>query len=113
MSAGALRQILNQCPDLSDVILQAFIARRQLLRESEAFTGTREHDNSRFLFIFPFHSLTKEEQAFRLQNVHRMKLAVFNFSRIAEQTVIRKLKTVAGVVAAVSLPHERIIAGAG
>jgi len=41
MSADTLRQILNTCPDLSDVILQAFIARRQLLRESEAFTGLR------------------------------------------------------------------------
>ncbi len=37
----ALRQILNQCPGLSDVILQAFIARRQLLRESPDFTGLR------------------------------------------------------------------------
>ena len=37
----ALRQILNQCPGLSDIILQAFIARRQLLRESPDFTGLR------------------------------------------------------------------------
>jgi thioredoxin reductase (NADPH) len=33
--------VLNQCPELSDIILQAFIARRQLLRESGAFTGLR------------------------------------------------------------------------
>ncbi|HZY90815.1 MAG TPA: FAD-dependent oxidoreductase [Gemmataceae bacterium] len=37
----ALRRLLNQCPDLSDVILQAFIARRQLLRQSPDFTGLR------------------------------------------------------------------------
>jgi thioredoxin reductase (NADPH) len=37
----ALRRMLNQCPDLSDVILQAFIARRQLLSHSPNFTGLR------------------------------------------------------------------------
>ena len=36
-----LRRILNQCPALSDVILQAFISRRQLLRASPSFTGLR------------------------------------------------------------------------
>ena len=41
VSREALRQILNQCPALSDIILQAFIARRQLLRESPDFTGLR------------------------------------------------------------------------
>ena len=33
--------MLNQCPIISDIILQAFIARRQLLRESPNFTGLR------------------------------------------------------------------------
>ncbi len=33
--------MLNQCPDLSDIILQAFIARRQLLHQSPDFTGLR------------------------------------------------------------------------
>jgi thioredoxin reductase (NADPH) len=41
IAAGALRGVLGQCPDLSDLILQAFIARRQLLRESREFTGLR------------------------------------------------------------------------
>jgi thioredoxin reductase (NADPH) len=41
ISQEALRQVLNQCPTLSDIILQAFIARRQLLRESADFTGLR------------------------------------------------------------------------
>jgi thioredoxin reductase (NADPH) len=41
ISGDALRQALNQCPDLSDIILQAFIARRQLLRQSRDFTGLR------------------------------------------------------------------------
>src|SRR5437879_5177180 len=41
MSETALRQILNQDPRLSDLILQAFIARRQLMRESDEFTGLR------------------------------------------------------------------------
>jgi thioredoxin reductase (NADPH) len=36
-----LRRILNQCPTLSDIILQAFISRRQLLRASPSFTGLR------------------------------------------------------------------------
>ncbi len=41
VSRGALRGALNQCPEISDIILQAFIARRQLLRESPNFTGLR------------------------------------------------------------------------
>jgi len=41
VAAEAVRQVLNTCPDLADIILQAFIARRQLLRESGDFTGLR------------------------------------------------------------------------
>ena len=41
ISQEALRQVLNQCPTVSDIILQAFIARRQLVRESPDFTGLR------------------------------------------------------------------------
>jgi thioredoxin reductase (NADPH) len=41
ISGDALRAALNQCPAVSDLILQAFIARRQLLRESPNFTGLR------------------------------------------------------------------------
>ena len=41
ISTDALREMLNRCPDLSDLVLQAFIARRQLLRESADFTGYR------------------------------------------------------------------------
>ncbi len=41
VSGVALRQVLNQCPVLSDLILQAFIARRQLLQKSPDFTGLR------------------------------------------------------------------------
>ena len=40
-SGDTLRRVLNQCPIISDIILQAFIARRQLLRESPNFTGLR------------------------------------------------------------------------
>ncbi len=41
LSPDALRQLINHHPELGDLILQAFIARRQLLRESENFTGLR------------------------------------------------------------------------
>ena len=41
VTGDALRSALNQCPGISDIILQAFIARRQLLRESPHFTGLR------------------------------------------------------------------------
>ncbi len=41
ISGDALRQALNQCPAVSDIILQAFIARRQLLHKSADFTGLR------------------------------------------------------------------------
>jgi thioredoxin reductase (NADPH) len=41
ISPDALRQLLNNHPDLGDMILQAFIARRQLLREPGTFMGLR------------------------------------------------------------------------
>jgi thioredoxin reductase (NADPH) len=41
LSSVTLREMLDQCPTLSDIVLQAFIARRQLLRESGSFTGLR------------------------------------------------------------------------
>ena len=41
ISGNALRRALNQCPSLSDIVLQAFIARRQLLHQSPDFTGLR------------------------------------------------------------------------
>src|ERR1035438_6251796 len=41
ITGDALRNVLNQCPDIGDIILQAFIARRQLLRDSPNFTGLR------------------------------------------------------------------------
>jgi thioredoxin reductase (NADPH) len=41
IAGEALRRVLNQCPVISDILLQAFIARRQLLRDSPNFTGLR------------------------------------------------------------------------
>ena len=41
ISPDRLKRALNQCPGISDIILQAFIARRQLLRESPDFIGLR------------------------------------------------------------------------
>ena len=41
IASDALREILNKHPDLGDLILQAFIARRQLLSSSGTFTGLR------------------------------------------------------------------------
>lgn len=41
LSPDAFRQLLNHHPELGDVVLQAFIARRQLLREPGNFTGLR------------------------------------------------------------------------
>src|SRR5687768_3898274 len=41
VSAEALRELLNRCPELGDLILRAFIARRQLARESGTVTGVR------------------------------------------------------------------------
>ncbi len=41
ISGATLRHVLNQCPGLGDIILQAFIARRQLIRESPDFIGLR------------------------------------------------------------------------
>ena len=41
INADGVRQIINLVPELGDTILQAFIARRQLLRKSGNFTGIR------------------------------------------------------------------------
>src|SRR6185436_11757244 len=41
VSADALRQLLNESPELGDLLLQAFMARRQRLREPGRFTGLR------------------------------------------------------------------------
>lgn len=41
IASADLRRIINQCPTLGDIILQAFISRRQLLRASPDFTGLR------------------------------------------------------------------------
>ncbi len=41
VSPGALRELLNNHPDLGDLVMQAFIARRQLLTGSGGFTGLR------------------------------------------------------------------------
>jgi thioredoxin reductase (NADPH) len=41
VAAEGVREIINRFPDLGDVIVQAFIARRQLLRQSAAFRGLR------------------------------------------------------------------------
>ncbi len=41
MPGDALRELLNVCPTLGDTILKAFIARRQLIRESGVVTGVR------------------------------------------------------------------------
>lgn len=37
----ALKRMINLCPEIGDIVMQAFIARRQLLRESPDFTGLR------------------------------------------------------------------------
>ena len=41
VTSSNLRRMLDRCLGLSDVILQAFIARRQLLRQSGLFAGVR------------------------------------------------------------------------
>ncbi len=41
IAGDMLKQVINQCPDLGDIILRAFMARRQLVRESGTFTGLR------------------------------------------------------------------------
>ena len=41
MSAEGVREVLNRFPELGDVILQAFIARRHLLSQAPHFTGLR------------------------------------------------------------------------
>jgi thioredoxin reductase (NADPH) len=56
VSTAALRQLINNHPDLGDIILQAFMARRHLLRESGEFMGLR--------VIGPRHS----QDAFRIRD---------------------------------------------
>src|SRR4051795_10241418 len=62
ISTEGLRNILNQSPELGDIILQAFIARRQLLRECKDFTGLRVIGSrySRDTFCVPAFSFQKQ-----------------------------------------------------
>src|ERR1035441_5565799 len=46
ITGDALRNALNQCPDISDIILQAFIARRQLLLDSPEKSACGRDGNS-------------------------------------------------------------------
>jgi thioredoxin reductase (NADPH) len=41
VTTDALREIVNKYPDLGDVVLQAFLARRHLLSEQPSFSGLR------------------------------------------------------------------------
>lgn len=41
ITTAALKRMINLCPEIGDIVMQAFIARRQLLRESADFTGLR------------------------------------------------------------------------
>lgn len=41
ITTAALKRMINLCPEIGDIVMQAFIARRQLLRESPDFTGLR------------------------------------------------------------------------
>ena len=58
VATGEVRHIVNRCPDLGDLILRAFIARRQILRESGQVTGLRligsrySHDTFRLRDFF-------------------------------------------------------------
>jgi thioredoxin reductase (NADPH) len=65
VSPDALKQLLNHDPDLGDMILQAFIARRQLLRDSAGFTGPRvigSHSSQNTFRVRDF--LTRNQQPF-------------------------------------------------
>jgi len=41
IAGDLLKQVINRCPDLGDIILRAFMARRQMVRESGTFIGLR------------------------------------------------------------------------
>lgn len=41
IATATLREALNACPDFGDVVLQAFLLRRELIRDSGRFTGLR------------------------------------------------------------------------
>lgn len=41
ITSAAVKRMINLCPEIGDIVLQAFIARRQLLRESADFVGLR------------------------------------------------------------------------
>ncbi len=61
ISGALLKQVINQCPDLGDIILRAFMARRQLVRESGTFTGTARHRFPLFARHVPHPGLPRQE----------------------------------------------------
>lgn len=74
-----MRQIISQCPEASDVILRAFIARRQLLRESPSFTGLRVI-GSRY-----------SPDAFRIRDFLAKNLQIFTFIDLETDAEVDKM----------------------
>jgi thioredoxin reductase (NADPH) len=85
---SSLREMLNECPVLSDLILQAFIARRQLLRESPDFTGYRVI-GSRY-----------SQDTFRIRDFMARNRALFTWVDLETEPQVDQLLQQFGVTAA-------------
>jgi thioredoxin reductase (NADPH) len=85
LSPEALKQLLNNHPEVGDLILQAFIARRQLLRESGTFTGLR---------VVGSHS---SQDAFRVRDFLSRNAILYTWLDIDGEPPVRELLKSFGV----------------
>jgi thioredoxin reductase (NADPH) len=88
VSSEALRHLVNNHPDMGDVILQAFIARRQLLRESGDFTGLRVIGRS------------NSQDTFRIREFLERNRVPFTWMDLGTDPNVKELLTLFGVTEA-------------
>ncbi len=88
VSSEALRNLVNNHPDMGDTILQAFIARRQLLRESGDFTGLRVIGRS------------NSQDTFRIREFLERNRVPFTWMDLGTDPNVKELLTLFGVTEA-------------
>ena len=101
VSPEAFRQLLNHHPQLGDRVLQAFIARRQLLREPGNFTGLRVI-GSRY-----------SQDTFRVRDFLAKNLAPFTWLDVEDNPDVKALLKQLGLTEAdtpvVALGHKLVL----
>jgi thioredoxin reductase (NADPH) len=88
VTPGALKQLINHDPEIGDLILRAFMARRQLLRDSTEFTGLR---------VIGTHS---SQDAFRIRDFLQRNVQPYTWIDIDTDRTAKDLLSLFGVTEA-------------